>query len=73
MDLLNKSIMSEETNGYVSRRSFNPHLHKLPSDNLHHIGYSRDEIKDIFHDVKVMLLYIETLFFELETRNYNNN
>ena len=31
----------------------NPHLSSLEEDFLYHIGYSRPEIKELFHDVKV--------------------
>ena len=31
----------------------NPHLHALDSDFLYHIGFSREELRDIFGDVKV--------------------
>ena len=31
----------------------NPHLSSLESDFLYHIGYTREEVKQIFHDVKV--------------------
>ena len=33
----------------------NPHLQELPSDFLYHIGYSREDVKDVFSDVKVRL------------------
>ena len=31
----------------------NPHLSSLEQDFLYHIGYSRPEIRELFHDVKV--------------------
>lgn len=34
----------------------NPHLHALDSDFLYHIGYSRDELRDIFGDVKFVVM-----------------
>ena len=38
--------------------SINPHLDKLSTDFLYHIGYSRDELKGIFSDVKVSVLCV---------------
>ena len=35
------------------KASFNCHLKGMKSDFLYHIGFSRDEVKDLFHDVKV--------------------
>ena len=34
----------------------NPHLSTLNGDFLYHIGFSRHEIRDIFHDIKVCRL-----------------
>ena len=31
----------------------NPHLSGMESDYLYHLGYGRDEARQIFHDVKV--------------------
>ena len=50
----------------------NPHLSTMDDDFLYHIGYSRHEIREIFHDVKVprnIDLYAVTYacFFHLQT------
>ncbi len=41
------------TSNNTSQTPFNPHLKCMDSDFLYHIGFSRDQVKDLFHDVKV--------------------
>lgn len=43
----------------------NPHLSTMDDDFLYHIGYSRHEIRETFHDVKViqMKIWISNLIF----------
>ena len=38
-----------------TNRELNPHLNSLPSDFLYHIGYSREDAKTTFGDVKVKI------------------
>ena len=49
------SSMNDE--GVTNQRGLpNPHLSSLNGDFLYHLGFSRHEIRDIFHDVKVGII-----------------
>lgn len=50
----------------------NPHLASLDGDFLYHIGYSRHEIREIFHDVKVHVVYVSLVeMFEVMKHSPN--
>ena len=51
----------------------NPHLHGLQDDFLYHIGFKKEEIRDLFHDVKVghrhVIQYLDPLYCMYYTYN----
>lgn len=47
----------------------NPHLTDIHNDRMYHIGYNRDEVKELFGDVKVSIcIYM----YVLNNHVYNN-
>ena len=50
---ISRAEPSMDANDASSASLPNPYLSSLENDFLYHLGYSRHEIRDIFHDVKV--------------------